>query len=97
MTRPRVGRRDPSTITAALLWGYADKWARDSERLDRGTAAYPTVVQAAKRFKVSQARIRELVEEGIDGDRYLGLIVSIGVPGLGTAELINSRHQVEAY
>jgi len=54
------------------LWHYANKIARESESLGLGTR-YPTVREAAIRFKCKQSDIEECAGEGIyEGDHYLG-------------------------
>ena len=57
---------------------------------------YPTLKQCAKTFGCSMADIEQAIDD-YQGERYLGLVVAIGIQGAGAAELARNEQQVEAY
>ena len=61
-------------VTAQQVFDYADRYARRHENTGKGTQ-YPTVRQAARRFKVKQATIRRIVE-GSEGCGWHGFVTN---------------------
>ena len=90
-------RNEKSTKpTAETVFNYANRFARRNEKAGRGTR-YPTVRQAAKRFRVTQSSIVDIVEgSDIDG-AYFELAVALGIPGVGNASLEGGDQMIEAY
>lgn len=95
MRKPDTSTTPRERLSAEQLFAYADKYARRHEKEGDGTQ-YPTVRQAARRFKVPQKVIREVAEEGCGWYGYLGLIVAVRA-GSGVGELDGGDQQVEAY
>lgn len=81
-------------MTPEELWTWADEWAREYERR-HGTTEYPTIGQAATRFRVSREHVRDAIED-YQGPHYLGLAVAHGNPGGGRATYYRVP-RVEAY
>ena len=59
------------SLTSDAVFSYAYAYARRAESAGRGTQ-YPTVAQAARRFRVLQAEIVDAVES-YDGREYMAL------------------------
>ena len=83
-------------MTQEQLFRYADRYARRNERAGKGTK-YPTVRQAAKRFRTTQANVVETVEGAYIENVYFELAVAIGIPGVGHAALEGGDQLIEAY
>ena len=82
-------------LTPKALFTYADRFATRHEKAGRGTV-YPTLRQAARRFRTTVAEVEEAVDSG-DVGGYLGIAVAIGIPGVGYADLPRGEWMVEAY
>jgi hypothetical protein len=82
--------------TAEQIFNYADRYARRREAVGKGTQ-YPTVREAAKRFRVPQNVIVDTVEGADIEDAYFGLAVAMGIPGAGFWELHGGEQLIEAY
>lgn len=83
-------------VKPEAIFKYADKYARRHEAAGNGTR-YPTVRQAARRFKVPQSVIRGTVEGAYIEGTYFALATALGIPGVGAYELAEADHQIEAY
>jgi hypothetical protein len=83
-------------LTRERLFTYASKFTRRHERHGEGTI-YPTMRQAAKYFGVSIDQIEEVADEGLEGERYLGLATAVRA-GSGVANIEpRGAWLVEAY
>lgn len=76
-------------LTPDELWSYANAVYCAKEK-------YPTLKQCARAFNCSVADIEQAIDD-YQGERYLGLVVAIGIQGAGVAELARSEREVEAY
>jgi hypothetical protein len=83
-------------VTAQKVFDYADRYARQHEKVGRGTQ-YPTVRQAARRFKVPQSVIVDIVEGADIKDAYFGIAVALGISGVGHYALEGGDQLIEAY
>lgn len=88
-------------MEATKLFNYARNYADKAERTGRGTQ-FPTVRQAAKRFKVPQDDILDVVECAevslIPGADYFALAVAVGISGVGHRGYDSpADYQLEAY
>lgn len=70
-------------LTPEELWRYADSVFCACEK-------YPTLKQCAKAFGCSMADIEQAIDD-YQGERYLGLVVAIGIQGAGAAELARNE------
>jgi hypothetical protein len=82
-------------MTPLELFDYADRFARAAENADKGTQ-YPTVRDAAKRFRVTQGAIEEACYD-YQGSGYLGLIVGFKTYAGRGEYATKGACQVEAY
>ena len=82
-------------VTPATLFKYVDKFARRHENTGKGTV-YPTLRQTAKHFRTTISEIEEVADDYCELG-YLGLVVGVGIPGAGYADLLRGQWQVEAY
>jgi len=80
-------------MTPEALHQYARRFAKRHEAAGKGTV-WPTLQQCAKRFRTTVSKVEEMVEES---ENNLDLLVGIGIPGVGSADLPHSHWQVEAY
>jgi hypothetical protein len=71
------------TPTAQQVFDYADRFARRRERAGKGTQ-YPTLRDAARRFRCRIGDIEDAVESSDFEDGYLGIAVALGIPGVGS-------------
>lgn len=84
-------------LTPRSLFEWADRYARRREARGDGTV-YPTLRQAARRFRARLDEIEAAADEGVsDEDVYLGVAVAVGIQGVGCADLKRSERLVEAY
>lgn len=85
-------------LTAARLWTWARRRAHAAEAADLGTQ-YPTMREAARRFRCGLDDIELYAGDDPGGDdRYLGIAVAEGIPGVGSADIEPSgAWLVEAY
>jgi len=82
-------------LTAAKLFEYANRYAREHEASGHGTQ-YPTLRMVARRFRVTLDQIEDLTNEGVE-DGYLGIGVALGnAVGAGMIEP-RGQQLVEAY
>ena len=90
-TKKKYTRIDPQK-----LFSYSDRFAARHETKGEGTV-YPTVRQAAKRFRCSYDDIQDAVDS-FDGEGYLGIAVAIGIPGSGYDKITpDGDRPIEAY
>ena len=83
-------------MTPEELFRYADRFARRNECAGKGTK-YPTVRQAAKRFRTTQASVTDAVEGAYIENAYFALAVAVGISGVGHAALEGGDQLIEAY
>lgn len=67
---------EKNRVTPDELFAYASRYARRLEAQDKGTD-YPTLRQAANRFKVNYDDLEMAVEDFDSSKGYLGLAVGI--------------------
>ncbi|HQR98174.1 MULTISPECIES: hypothetical protein [unclassified Polaromonas] len=82
------------SIDSQKLFNYAEKFTRRHELAGSGSV-YPTVRQAARRFKCTQQAIEDATYDGVDFG-YLGIVAGFRAGG-GHATYEDGDRQVEAY
>ncbi len=84
-------------MTPQELFDYADRFATKHEAKGKGTV-YPTLRQAAKRFRCTYDDIQDAVDGWQADEGYLGIAVATGISGAGYANIIPRGAQlIEAY
>jgi hypothetical protein len=83
------------------IFNYARRFADKAERSGRGTE-FPTIRQAARRFRCPQQAVMEVVEcadaSCIPGAEYFGLAVGVQISGGGCRGYDSEGdYQIEAY
>jgi hypothetical protein len=86
------------SANAIDLWRWARAYAKKHEDTGRGTQ-YPTMREATKRFRCTLDDIENVMGDDLgEEDRYLGIAVAVGIPGVGYANIETRGDQlIEAY